>query len=506
MANLTNIAVVGTNEIVLPSAYSIESIMLCNHNGRITDINPIVTDFSITESIYHAGLMLSLNVKDVVNLMEEFQLTGHETITVNLSRKTYRSNNSSSSKIDIDNQTLSHLFYISEYPLYGKLDNRVQVYTLRGVSKHIFMSKFKRISRSFSGSIKTFVYDVLQKDLEISADDIEMTEEQAEPIKFIIPNLNPIDAIQWALRRAYDSHGAPFYCYETLGGKIKIDSHTDFNKRSNEKAYREYKEGKFFSHPPGTLEDYDERRSRILDLSSDIRMSKLLSGANGAYASKSIYVDIATKSIVTTEFDYSKEFAKMPKIGNYPTLSQGFQPEDIKAAKPYTPDQSFFQKSSVGKSLSDFKNSKINYISLNTSAFADVKIKNVPTKNAITGIFFNKKTITPNNPKNYHETTKSSKINIAQSVTENLETVIHDFDVAGDFYLNSGKIILLKIAPAEDPNSQKKGSRALLGTPTADQFFSGNYLVTAVIHNFGEDYFSSIRVKTDSFSNNFLTK
>ena len=505
MANVSNIAVFGTDQILIPSAYSIESIMLCNHNGRITDIQKIVTDFSITESIYHPGLMLSLNVKDTVNLMEEFQLTGHETITVNLARKTYVSNNDSSSikNIKIDNQKLSHLFYVSEYPLYGKFENRVQVYTLKGVSKHIFMSKFKRISRAYSGSIKNFVKEVLTNDLGVPSYDIEMTNENTNVVKFIVPNLSPIDAIQWALRRAYDSHGAPFYCYETLGGKIKIDSHTDFNKRSNSDVYREYKEGKFFSYGPGTLEDYNERRSRIMDLSSDIRMSKLISGSNGAYASKSIYVDITTKSIVTTEFDYNKEFAKMPKIGNFSTLSQRFTPEDTRESYSYSDDRSFWQraeniKAGGGKSLSDFKNSMINYISLNTGAFNYA---------ARTGSTDPKTALITGNTPNYHGSTQSSKINIAQSVTENLETVIHDFNVAGDFELNSGKVLLLNIAPAEDPTATKKNSK--LGkspTPGVDQFFSGNYVVTSVIHNFSEDYFASVRVKTDSFSNDFLTK
>lgn len=503
MANLTNIAVVNTDQIRLPSAYAIDSIMLTNHNGRIIDIQKIVTDFTITESIYHPGLILSLNVKDTVNLMEEFRLSGHETITVNLSRETYTLTDNSQSKknIKLDNQKISHLFYVSEYPLYGKFENRVQVYTLKGVSKHVFLSKFKRISRAFSGNIKNFVKEVLTNDLGVPSYNIEMTAENTNIVKFIVPNLEPLEAIQWALRRAYDSHGSPFYCYETLDGKIKIDSHTDFNKRSNSDVYREYKEGRFFSYAPGTLEDYDERRSRIMDLSSDLRMSKLLSGSNGAYASKSIYLDIATKQIVTTEFDYNNEFPKMSKIGNFSTLSQRFAPEDIESGKSYTADKSFWERAEAikagrGRSLSDFKNSKINYIPLNSQAFnyAAPTGSSDPAKAYISG-----------NTSNYHGATENSKINIAQSLVENLETMVHDFNVAGDFQLNCGKIVLLKIAPANDPTTTRKNAKTDTNTPGADKFFSGNYVVTSVIHNFAEDYFASVRVKTDSFSNDFLT-
>jgi len=500
MANNSNIAVINTDQVVLPSAYAIESIMLSNHNGRIIDIQKIVTDFSITESIYHPGLILSLNVKDTVNLMEEFRLTGHETITVNLSRRVYVMGSSTTSKIATNNdgkeEKISHLFYVSEYPLYAKFENRVQVYTIKGVSKHIFLSKFKKISRSYTGDIKNFVKEVLMNDLDVPSYNIEVTAENTSVVKFIVPNLSPIDAIQWALRHAYDSHGSPFYCYETLSGKIKIDSHTDFDKRSNDKPYREFKEGRFFTTKQGSLEDYNERRSRIMDLSSDIRMSKLMSGANGAYASKSIYVDIATKQIVTTEFDYNKEFSKMSKIGNYSTLSQRFTPEGIEAGKSYSEDRSFWEraeniKSGRGKSLSDFKNSNINYISLNSQAFNNITL--------------NSDKLDYKNTSNYHGSTVTSKINIAQSLTENLETIVHDFNVTGDFSLNCGKIVLLTIAPAEDPKTSKKGSLINSRAPGVDRFFTGNYVVTSVIHNFAEDYFSSVRVKTDSFSNDFLT-
>jgi hypothetical protein len=486
MANLTNIGTLGTNEIRVPSAYVIESIMLCNHNGRIIDIQKIVTDFTITESIYHTGLILSMNVKDTVNLMEEFRLTGHEAITVNLARETYTQGENSESKrnIKLDNQKISHLFYVSEYPLYAKFGNRVQVYTLKAVSKHIFLSKFKKISRVFDGSIKDFVKEVLVDDLGVSSDNIEVTDESTDIVKFIVPNLDPIEAIQWALRRAYDSHGSPFYCYETLGGKIKIESHSDFNKRTNQEPYREYKEGKFFTFPQGSLEDYDQRRSRILDLSSNIKMSKLISGNNGAYGSTSLYVDISTKQIIKTEFDYNTEFSKMSKIGNFSALSQRFNPEDIQVGKSYSADRSFLEraeniKNGHGKSLSDFKDSKINYISLNSKAF---------------------------NNFNYHGSTKNSKINIAQSLTENLETIVHDFTVPGDFELNPGKIVLLKISPANDPDAKKIDSLTNGNTPGSDRFFTGNYVVTSVIHNFSEDYFVSVRVKTDSFSNDFLSK
>ena len=498
MANLSNLANVNTNESRVPEAYTIDSIMLRNHNGEIWDIQKMVTDFTITESIYHPGLILSLNVKDTVNFMEDHRLTGHETITVNLSRKDFRNNADTKEQKEYPEiaQKISRMFYVTEYPLYGKFDNRVQVYTLKGVSKHIFLSKFKKVSRAYTGNIADFIKDVFVKDLDVDEKNIVLSKQSSPPVSFIVPNLTPIDAIQWAIRHCYDSHGSPWYCYENLNGQIAIESHTDVNTRAKEKEYREFREGKFFSAEPGTLADFHERANRILDLTSDIRMSKFLSGMNGAYASKSIYTDIFNKSISTEEFNYKTEFSKMAKIGNYSSLSQRFYPDRIEPANIYTVDTGaadlsgqlnqtqFLDRALAIKSgahaISEFSDADINYIPMNSGAYGTSSV-------------------------NYHNPTKNKFINIAQSINENLEMMVHDFSVAGDLELNCGKIVLLSISPSSDPGAIKKNNNNVGGSnPLHDEFFSGKYIVASVIHKFAETYFCDVRVKTDAFAYNLL--
>ena len=51
----------------IPEAYRVTSIILENHKGETYNLTSLQTDFSITESIYHAGLILSINIKDSVN-------------------------------------------------------------------------------------------------------------------------------------------------------------------------------------------------------------------------------------------------------------------------------------------------------------------------------------------------------------------------------------------------------------------------------------------------------
>ena len=232
MADLSNISL-NSAEALIPTAYSIQEIIFRNHSGKELDLKALITDFSITESIYRPSLLLSMNVKDPVNIMEELQISGQETIRVTLARKPYGE--------DIED-LVSLNFIVTEYPIFGRFANRLQVYSLRGVSPHAYVSELKKVSRAFSGTIQDFVSEVLKDDLGISDDMMEISAASTAFISFIVPNMAPLDAIHWAIRRAYDQAGSPFYFYQRLDGVIVLESQAEMVSRD---AYKEYKDGKF---------------------------------------------------------------------------------------------------------------------------------------------------------------------------------------------------------------------------------------------------------------------
>lgn len=443
-----------SSQVLHPTAYTIEEIVLTNFAGKEYDVQKFVTDFSITESIYRLGLTISMNIKDPINLMEELRLTGQEKITVKLSRAPI--NNSGNSE---KTESVKHEFYVTEYPVFAKYNNRIQVYSVRGVSRYAFLSKFKRISRSFSGNIKEYIRAVLTDDLHVPADKLVVSNASSGNIKFIVPNINPLDSIYWAMRRAYSSDGSPFYCYENILGEIHITSQADMALGD---SYREFKDAKFFESDPDKKpgDVYEERASRIFEIVSDLKMSKFVSGASGAYSSRTEYLDLSTKTHTTSKFNYDQEFEGMKTIDTNKTLSSKFVLEN-------------------SDSLSNYDQAKLNFISLNSKAY-DV-----------------------NTNGNYHSPTSEASLNKAQSYLENMEHIMHDVTVAGDFSLNSGKIITLRLPPSVDPEVKRIDSQSG-NNPTRDEFLSGKYLVTSVTHNFSEEYYCEMRVKKDSFETSYF--
>ncbi|NDF33736.1 MAG: hypothetical protein EB157_04145, partial [Euryarchaeota archaeon] len=66
------------------------------------------------------------------------------------------------------------------------------------------------------------------------------------------------------------------------------------------------------------------------------------------------------------------------------------------------------------------------------------------------------------------------------------------------------KTIELKIPPAWDPTPEKRGTRGQ-DDETLNDYISGSYLVSAIVHNFAEEYYSEVKVKRDSTPTNPFT-
>jgi hypothetical protein len=437
---------VSTPEAIVPSAYTIESIMLENHAGRSIDINGVVTDFVVSESIYRSSVTISLNVRDTNNLLEEFEINGQEKITVTLSRQDFESN---------EKKTVKHLFYITEYPVYSRNLNHLQVYSMKGISEHAFLSKFKRISRAMSGSALELVKTILSEDLKIDDSLIELGSSRIKShnLNVIVPNLAPLDAVAWILRRTFDQYGAPYYCFEKFGGGIRIVSQTELVSSSNE-IHREYTDGKFYSQAQQTAKDYKERLSRIINLTSNLKLSKYVAGAAGAFASTTRYIDLAKKTYFEETFDYDKEFAAMSWID-----TAGFKTLD-----------------------------------------ADFKIGSEPQGlNKQATVYYNDVVLDGTAIDSYHAQSKGNSLARSNAHIENLDTIVHDIVISGDLDLNAGKAIGLKLVKPIDPQVEVKNAESSKNT-NYDSMLSGKHLVVSTVHRFDKDYSLEIRVKRDSLN------
>ncbi|NDF33849.1 MAG: hypothetical protein EB157_04730, partial [Euryarchaeota archaeon] len=319
MSRQSNVSL-NTSEVLMPSAYRVSEIVLKNYIGIKDElkgqynIQRVVGDFTITESIYRSALTLSLSIRDDSSFMEQAALSGHETIEVKLERLLP---NGELQKVDLS-------FRVTEYPVYSKFNNGVQVYRLNGVSPHSYISKFKKISRSFRGKIGDFVKGVLKNDLGLPDNKIDISPKATGNVVFVVPNMEPIDAMHWAIRRAFSEESSPFYLYQTLDGVVHLRSQAELVTQD---VYKKYQDAKFFQYDIATnpVEAFEERATRILSIDSDLSMAKPMMASNGAFSSRTEYVDLATKAYSVSKFNYSDRVKDFPTVEGYPLLHEGFE-------------------------------------------------------------------------------------------------------------------------------------------------------------------------------------
>jgi len=429
-----------TTESAFPSAYRISDVTITNAYGKSFDIKALVTNITVTESIYSFSLVATIEVRDTANMFEELRISGQERVEITFQKRDRDSK---------ENIKIKKVFYVSEIPIYGKLKDAVQGYSLTCVSPHAFINHVQSISRAVSGSISKQVKKILEGDLEY-AGNIKAELSSKGNIKLIIPNMKPFAAISWLLRHAYSDSGSPLYAFESFEG-FNILSHENLTAQDSIGLYK----FNFLQEPnPNTPEGYETAKYKILNMSSDLNSSKYIHSARGAYASTTRVVDIAKKKYYDVAFDYDKRFSQMPNVSN-----------------------------GKGKKL--------------TSGSFKIKDQTLNQHRDSLYIYLNENSMAYEGQENYHGISVYS-IGQHQSILENFDTTKHSISVHGDLNINAGKKLSIQAPKSIDPQVYKTiRDRDSKKSAVQDMMISGDYLITSVKHSFGSDYTCSLSIKRD---------
>ena len=327
-------------------------------------------------------------------------------------------------------------FFVVEYPLYMRGQQNTQVYKISAITEHGYVSKLMSISKSFKDSSAAAIQKILEEDLKVKT--FKTKGIINSNFSGVLPYMSPLDATAFLLRRTTDSTSGPCFLYQTLDGNVTLGTYTAMIA---EKPYYTYEDGMLFRAIPNTPDEYRERKARILSMASDFRMSKIIPSALGAFASETAVLDLTTKSFVKKYFNYKKS-----DIG---------------------------KQSITGKSL------------LSSKFDMDLSTMSAGAKH-----FIPCAASTYNDAISYNESVKDNW-GITNSKVQNMDSTVHDITLYGDYGLNAGKMIEIKIPKAVEPGSATD-------VLPYDKLISGKYMVTAVIHTFTSEYFIQARIKRDS--------
>jgi hypothetical protein len=322
---------------------------------------------------------------------------------------------------------------------YSRMKDSLQTFTLTCVSDYVYHNNLMTLTNPFEGSIGTSIENICKTQLKIDKDDLEINSETGLA-NGVYPRLKPLSAIKWLLLNATEGK-TPFFFYQRVAdNKVVLESYKNMVDKD---SFETYEYAPYFQSDITTGKDlkegYIEERKKITALSSDLDISQLKLIADGAYGSTLHTLDIANKTYNTVKYNYNRT----EKLNDNDSLSDNMKLLD--------------------KPIKEFTEGKNLFISKNSLAF--------------------------NDQKGYSDLIGPGYLD-AQSYIKNLNTLTLDIMIAGDFNLKLGDKITTNINRAGSDSNE----------PAFDQYLSGNYIITKIIHKFSTKYTMKLTIQKDSFS------
>tara|TARA_B100001094_G_scaffold38698_1_gene33049 strand:- start:2221 stop:3582 length:1362 start_codon:yes stop_codon:yes gene_type:complete len=419
-------------------SYVVEKVHLFtnkNADDQFIDLTGASKNIIITEGIFSEGISVDVTITDAMGLLEGFKIMGNEKVIIQISRSDVESREKKEYNLNLR---------IANIGGYSRRTEFTQRFTLTCVSDYIYHNELMVLTKPFQGSIGKAIKDICLDNLKIDKKDLEINTETGQAFG-VYPRLKPLSAIQWLLPNALENK-TPFFFYQRVSdNKVVLES---YKNMVDKEAFDTYVYKPFFS--PETIgvdekKAYIEERKKITALSSDLNISQLISIADGCYGSKLHTIDIATKQYTKENKDgYHYKRGDTVKLNDFDALSDNMKLNG-------DPIKSYYK----GKNF---------FVSQNSLAFDS---EDKPNYSSAIG-------------PGYLE---------AHSYLKNLDTITLEATIPGDFSLKLGDKINTEINRAGSDSNEIP----------VDNYLSGNYIITNIVHRFTNKYQMELTLQKDSF-------
>lgn len=274
------------NDVELSSLY-----MEFEGGGRV-DLKPIFVNISFVEDIFMSAISGSVFVKDAVNLLNSFPVTGHEYIHIEFRTP------------GIDADFTSFKFRVVGVSDRVRSDNeRVDVYKIKFVSEKAITNMSQKISKSYSGKISDIASDIYKTYFNQDLDALETKSE----FKYIFPNWTPFQCLEWLSLRAIPAKNekeSNYFFFETLNGH-RFYSMSELCSQKPKISYYQF--------PIGTRveergpKNFAREFLNVQDIRFMKTVEKMDEMMDGAFGSVLYQHDVTTKQWGRKVFDYFKD-------------------------------------------------------------------------------------------------------------------------------------------------------------------------------------------------------
>ena len=429
-----------TFEVKKSTQFSINELVIVTKNGNI-DISNIFEELNIFDSLFLPVMNGKILIKDAQGLSGKLFFDGSESILIDISKDP---------NSDIAN-------FKKAFRIIRQTDRKAEgssgeMYVLHFVSDELTYSDRQKINQSYSGTYSYAVQKIMENYLKIPAGESGGVYENSYGIRdFPIPNLRPLEAIEWISKRAVDINQAPNFMFfpNAVGYNFASLSTllTQEDLLNIKFEPKNTKQGNPFS------EIGSARAFEVVSQSDSFKKQR-----DGVNAGQFLGFDPITRQIAKKEISFGDVYTKMKNANENPDFSEIFDRD----GKPNT--QAFDSKKSVSIFGTAQKSSE--YIRKNDPTSIS-KVDNIED------YLFQRKAIISN--------LMAKRLKIA---------------MPGNFQLTSGFNVNV-MAPSHGIKEH--------GADNDDPSVSGKYLIVATRHIIGFDKHETIiEVASTSTNNEFI--
>jgi hypothetical protein len=181
--------------------------------GSSIDVSRVLTDLDIYEDITKPFLTGRCVISDFNNIMSAIELSGDETLKLTIQKPG-------------NYPPVKKTFFIDSVINSTKINDSVETYAVHLVEDVDYLANLENVNKSYQGKPSEIVKNIIAQYFPTKTFtpviDINLEKESNNPMKVIIPNLNPVEAITWVKKNSRTQEGMPYFLFTALAGGDKI--------------------------------------------------------------------------------------------------------------------------------------------------------------------------------------------------------------------------------------------------------------------------------------------
>ena len=283
--------------------FFLDELVIVTKGGKI-DIKNIYGEINIFDTMFLSVTSGNIVINDAIGLSSKLLFDGSESLLITIKKDK-----------DSDILTFKKAFRIYKQTERQSSRPGLESYLLHFTSDELMYSDQQRVNQSYEATYSDIVKSILLDYLKVPKNNLGGIYENSLGIKkIIVPNLRPLEAIQWCSKRAVDiNSSANFMFFQNVTGY-------NFVSLSTLLSQKEVIDVKYQTKNIEGVNSFKEMQgARYLEvLSLNDAIDKTRAGVN---AGKFIGFDPITRSITTKNISYGDHYTNMSHGNKTPNFT-----------------------------------------------------------------------------------------------------------------------------------------------------------------------------------------